>query len=79
MAVALFGGTFNPVHTGHLRIATELAELLQVDQPAHAALCAPAPSGRAPAPVPNSGWRCCSAALANQSLLVADDIRAAAA
>lgn len=31
MSVALFGGTFNPVHFGHLRIATELAEQLQVE------------------------------------------------
>ena len=31
MSVALFGGSFNPVHFGHLRIATELAEQLQVE------------------------------------------------
>lgn len=32
MAIALFGGTFNPIHFGHLTVATELAELLQVDR-----------------------------------------------
>jgi nicotinate-nucleotide adenylyltransferase len=32
MATALFGGTFNPIHFGHLTIASELADLLQVDK-----------------------------------------------
>ena len=32
MSIAIFGGTYNPVHHGHLRIAIELTELLGVDQ-----------------------------------------------
>ncbi|WP_237055131.1 nicotinate-nucleotide adenylyltransferase [Microbulbifer sediminum] len=31
-AVALFGGTFDPVHFGHLRMALELKEVLGVDE-----------------------------------------------
>jgi nicotinate-nucleotide adenylyltransferase len=30
MSVGLFGGTFNPVHFGHLKIAQQMAEQLQV-------------------------------------------------
>ena len=31
-AVGLFGGTFDPVHFGHLRLATELGEAFRLDQ-----------------------------------------------
>ena len=31
-SLGLFGGTFDPVHFGHLRLATELAEAFRLDQ-----------------------------------------------
>ena len=73
MAVALFGGTFNPVHIGHLRIATELAELLQVD---HLRLlpCAFPPHRGEPQASAQQRLAMLAAATANQSILVADDM-----
>lgn len=73
MAVALFGGTFNPVHVGHLRIATELAELLQVD---HLRLlpCAFPPHRGEPQASAQQRLAMLAAATANQSILVADDM-----
>ena len=32
MRIAIFGGSFNPVHTGHAMIASEVAQLECVDQ-----------------------------------------------
>ncbi len=73
MAVALFGGTFNPIHTGHLRIATELAELLKVDT-LRLVPCAFPPHRGEPQVSAEQRLAMLRAATASQSLLIADDM-----
>ena len=72
MAVALFGGTFNPIHNGHLRIATELAELLRVDV-IRMLPCAFPPHRSNPQVTAEQRLAMLQAATANQPRLIADD------
>jgi nicotinate-nucleotide adenylyltransferase len=68
--IAILGGTFDPVHLGHLRVAWEAAEALDAQvclMPAHLPPHRPAPVANAPQRV-----RMLEAALAGQDRLVLD-------
>jgi len=71
--VALFGGTFNPVHLGHLRIATELAKLLQV-QSMRMLPCAFPPHRDKPAVSAEQRLAMLQLAIGEQSTLKADNL-----
>ena len=73
MAIALFGGTFNPVHLGHLRIATELAELLDVDE-MRLIPCAIPPLREAPEVSAKQRMEMLELAIGNHSVLRAEDL-----
>lgn len=73
MSVAIFGGTFNPVHNGHLRIATELAELLQVDS-LRMIPCALPVHRETPSASPQQRLEMLKLGIGDQPQLVADDI-----
>ncbi|UVW35711.1 nicotinate-nucleotide adenylyltransferase [SAR92 clade bacterium H455] len=73
MSVAIFGGTFNPVHFGHLRIAIELVELLGVDS-LHMTPCSLPPHREALTVSAEQRMAMLQIALADYPQLVADDI-----
>jgi nicotinate-nucleotide adenylyltransferase len=73
MSVAIFGGTFNPVHNGHLRIAIELVELLEVDS-LRMIPCALPAHREAPSASPEQRLEMLKLGIGEQSQLIADDI-----
>ena len=73
MSVALFGGTFNPVHFGHLRLATALAGLLQV-KPIRMIPCAMPPHRTEPSASAEQRLAMLKLAIDKQPILAADDL-----
>jgi nicotinate-nucleotide adenylyltransferase len=73
MSVALFGGTFNPVHFGHLRLANELAKLLQV-KPMRMLPCAVPPHREEPCASAEQRLAMLELAIDAQPILATDDL-----
>jgi nicotinate-nucleotide adenylyltransferase len=74
MSVALFGGTFNPVHFGHLNLANNLADYLQVES-VRMIPCAIPPHREAPSVSAEQRLAMLQLAIDDQPLLVSDDFR----
>jgi len=70
--VGVFGGTFNPVHYGHLRSALELAERLQLEQ-LRLMPCAVPPHREAPACDARHRLAMLELAVAGEPVLACDD------
>ncbi len=72
MAVGVFGGTFDPVHIGHLRVALELKEHLGLSA-MHMIPSARPPHREQPATSAEHRFAMLQLALANEAGMVADD------
>ncbi len=72
MAVGIFGGTFDPVHIGHLRVALELKEYLGLSV-MHMIPAARPPHRDQPATSAEDRFAMLQRALANAAGMVADD------
>jgi len=68
--LALYGGTFNPVHVGHLHVANTVCERLGLDR--LGLVLSARPPHRDPVPVEHR-WQMLQLACANQPRLYADD------
>lgn len=71
-AIAVFGGTFDPVHFGHLRPAVEVGEALGLDR-VHMLPSAQPPHRDTPSAAPEHRLAMLELAIAGEPLLCADD------
>lgn len=67
----IYGGTFDPVHLGHLRTAWEVA--IAGTMPVHMVLAHAPPHRSRPGVSPDHRWNMLKIALAGQGRLIADD------
>jgi nicotinate-nucleotide adenylyltransferase len=71
-AIGIFGGTFDPVHIGHLRTCIELCDYLGLDE-INLVPCARPPHREQPLVTPAHRWAMLGLAVENEPLLRADD------
>jgi nicotinate-nucleotide adenylyltransferase len=69
--IGIFGGTFDPIHYGHLRTALELSHALDLER-VHFVPCANPPHRNAPTTAARLRWRMVEAAVAGEPDFVAD-------
>lgn len=70
--IAMFGGSFDPVHIGHLRMAIEVRDALNIEQ-MHLIPCGQPPHRDAFVATPEQRWQMLQLALSEEHGLLADD------